>query len=267
MNKYAFLVASAVVCASMSVVADDIVQGGNVFGILAVESKSADTIVAIPWCECSASENQSIAISNIVKTANLTKGDTLSAFDEGRNKINTWELAEGEGGVLYWRSVKEVTAEGVGDTISATQAHAVRGSAIILHRKNPTNGDAANPFYLYGQVGTNETVTTTLASSEGTSPAYTLIAPPSAAEQTDVAAALSNAVDGDSIVVRGANLGGNTTYTYKAGDNSGWYYYAQPWDKDPTKAESIFIKRGLGAWYVSRSTTVPTLEWTGVPTK
>ena len=81
MNKYAFLVASAVVCASMSAVADTTVQGGNVFGILAVESKSADTIVAVPWCECSTGENQPIAISNIVKTANLTAGDKLYALD------------------------------------------------------------------------------------------------------------------------------------------------------------------------------------------
>ena len=271
MNKYAFLVASAVVCASMSAVADTTVQGGNVFGILAVESKSADTIVAVPWCECSTGENQPIAISNIVKTANLTAGDKLYALDSKGDKINTWALTAGTGGVLYWASLKQVVESGVVEnSISAAQAHAARGSAIILHRQNPTNNGAAIPFYLYGQVGTSSTVDTAIVPGSLVAPAYTLIAPPVDSSSVAVPGeVLTGMQTGDSIVTRSTLTGVNREYTY---NGSQWEYITRTHSGGKITSvtntvDSISLPCGTGAWYVSRNATAPTLTWKNLPHK
>lgn len=271
MKKCAFLVASAVVCASASALADN-VQGGNVFGVMAVESKSADTIVAVPWCECSTNDNESVSISNIVKTANLTVGDTLCALDSNRDKINTWTLASGAGNVLYWASQKQVVESGVVEnSISAAQAHAARGTAIILHRQNPTNSVGnANAFYLYGQVGTNSTVDTVIAFGSSATPAYTLIAPPGTSD-VDVLSGnvLTGMQENDSIVVRGDN-GVNREFKY---NGSSWGYsktsYVVGTGVTTTQytTNSIVLKCGTGAWYVSRNATAPTLTWNNVPHK
>jgi len=274
MNKCAFLVASAVVCASMSAVAET-VQGGNVFGILAVESKSADTIVAVPWCECSAGDDQPIAISNIVKTANLTVGDELYALNDSREKVNKWELSVGDDNVKYWKGIRVVVQSGsVDDPVPAEQSHAFRGSAIILHRQNPTDGTGNPiPFYLYGQVGSVEAVTYEAFVSPGEGvPAYTLVSPPNDTDVDIIAGGvIANSASGDSLVVR--NLSGiSRTYTY---DGSKWVYYKATKGSDgkvtvaEQTADSITIKCGTGAWYVSRTASdpAPTFGWSNVPSK
>ena len=271
MKKNAFLVASALVCASVPAFADGTVDGGNIFGILTVESKSADTIVAVPWCECSTNDNESVAISNIVKTANLTAGDTLYALDSNRDKINTWTLTSGTGGVLYWASQKQVVESGsVENSISAAQAHAARGTAIILHRQHPTEGGDAKPFYLYGQVGTNSTVSTEIVPGASATPAYTLIAPPGTSD-VDVLTddVLTGMAENDSIVVRGDN-GVNREFKY---NGTSWGYsktsYVAGAGVTTTQytTNSIVLKCGTGAWYVSRNETAPTLTWKNLPHK
>ena len=270
MNKYSFIVASALVCASASAFADNI--GGNVFGVLTVKSKAADTIVAVPWCECSTSDDQAVAISNIVKTANLTVGDTLYAVvGNPTNKVSTWTL-ESAGGVKYWNKTRTVSTPGeVGGGISADAAKIARGYAIVLHRQNPTTAGAANPFYLYGQVGTQPYFTTTIVAGSSETPAYTLIAPPGTSE-VDLLTVLSGMGDGDKIVTRNLNTGANRTYTYDA-TAAKWKYAAVkvtdglPEFDVPTEATSITVQPGSGAWYVSCNSSAPTITWTGVPTK
>lgn len=264
MKKLLIAASVAITCAA-SAVAD--VAGANVFGLLTVLSSSADTIVAVPWCECSTADNQPIAISNIVKTANLTEGDTLSALSTNGVYLNTWELTAGTGGVLYWRSLKQVTEEGVGDTISAAQAKAARGTAIILHRQHPTSAGNPAPFYLYGQVGSGSTVSSVIENTgaSNATPVYTLIAPPNDVDVNILSGGvLTNPVSGDSIVVR--NLQGIArTYTY---NGSAWKYRATPVSAEESTASEITISAGTGAWYVSRNSSAkPTITWTGVPTK
>ena len=276
MKKNAFLIASALVCASVPAFADGTVDGGNIFGILKVESKTADTIVAVPWCECATNDNGAVAISNIVKTANLTVGDTLCALDSNRDKINTWTLTSGAGNVLYWESQKQVVESGVVEnSISAAQAHAARGTAIILHRQNPTNSVGnANAFYLYGQVGSRDVTTTPIAATES-APAYTLIAPPSTNDVNLLqSGVLTDVPNGDSIVVRFDN-GVNREFKY---NGSSWVYTKRTYNpKAETAAlaytiteyptNSITLKCGTGAWYISRGASVPTIAWPQVPTK
>ncbi len=264
MKKTALLTVSALL-ATAPVFASD-VEGSNVFGLLTVLSKATDTIVAVPWCECSTNDNQAIAISNIVKTANLTAGDKLAALSTNGVYLNTWTLKSGTGDVLYWDSDKTVVESGVTDTtIAADKTFAARGTAILLHRQNPTVDGDAKPFYLYGQVGTTLTVTSTIENTGAseTTPVYTLIAPPNT-EPVNVLSALTGAVSGDSIVVR--NLQGIArTYTY---NGSAWKYRATPVSAEESTASEITISAGTGAWYVSRNSSAkPTITWSGVPKK
>lgn len=272
MKKCAFLVASAVVCASASALADN-VQGGNVFGVMAVESKSADTIVAVPWCECSTNDNESVSISNIVKTANLTVGDELYSLNSSREKLYKWVLTEGANGVKYWNGIRTVVESGSVEDLPV-HAHAARGTAIILHRQNPMEGASAKKFYLYGQVGTGDTVSPTIeagvAGESSVTPAYTLIAPPGTNDvDVLVGGVLTGVGSGDSIVVRGDN-GVNREFKY---DGTNWGYDKTSYNPSTgvsvsrVAATSIVLKQGTGAWYVSRNTTAPTLTWTDLPKK
>ena len=274
MKKNAFLVASALVCASVPAFADGTVDGGNIFGILTVESKSADTIVAVPWCECSTNDNQSVSISNIVKTANLTVGDELYSLNSSREKLYKWVL-ESEGGTNYWQGYRMVSNSGtVDNAIPSASATAVRGTAIILHRQNPItiNGVTTNavPFYLYGQVGTNSTVNTVIASGSSAAPAYTLIAPPIVSSSVAIPGeVMSGMQSGDSIVTRSTQTGVNREYTY---NGSQWEYITRTHSGGKittvtNKVDSISLACGTGAWYVSRNTTAPTLTWKNLPHK
>ena len=265
MKKSALLAVSALLAAAPVFASD--VEGSNVFGLLTVLSKSTDTIVAVPWCECSTNDNQAIAISNIVKTANLTAGDKLAALSTNGVYLNTWTLRSGTDSVLYWESDKTVVESGVTDTtIAADKTFAARGTAILLHRQSPTNSvGEANAFYLYGQVGTTPTVTSTIENTGAseTTPVYTLIAPPNATN-VNVVSALTSPVSGDSIVVR--NLQGIArTYTW---NGSAWKYRATPVSAEESTASEITISAGTGAWYVSRNSSAkPTITWSGVPQK
>ena len=271
MKKNAFLIASALVCASVPAFADGTVDGGNIFGILKVESKSADTIVAVPWCECATNDNQSVSISNIVKTANLTVGDELYSLSSSREKLYKWVLAS-EGGIKYWQGYRMVSNSGtVDNAIPSASATAARGTAIILHRQNPTNSVGnANAFYLYGQVGTNSTVNTVIASGSSAAPAYTLIAPPIVSSTVAIPGdVMSGMQSGDSIVTRSTQTGVNREYTY---NGSQWEYITRTHSggKITTvtkEVNSISLACGTGAWYVSRNAKAPTLRWNNVPHK
>lgn len=271
MKKTALLTVSALLAVAPAFA--DGVEGSNVFGLLTVLSKTANTIVAVPWCECSTNDNESIAISNIVKTANLTTGDKVSALDANGDTLNTWTLTEGAGGVKYWASTKNVVESGDPgvDGITADQARAVRGSAILLHRQNPTNNVGIIPFYLYGQVGTLSTISSTIynTGASPSTPVYSLIAPPTDADANLLAAnVLTGPVDGDSVVTRSL-AGGRRTYTYNASGESGagWYASENPVTA-PIKRDTITISAGTGAWYVSRNSSAkPTITWQNVPHK
>ena len=71
-----------------SVCAADEITSSNVLGILPVTSSAKRTIVSVPWCAMSATDNAAIQVSNVVKTANLTVGDTLH-YVNSSGKYNT----------------------------------------------------------------------------------------------------------------------------------------------------------------------------------
>lgn len=266
MKNYAFLVASAVVCASAAAFADN-VQGDNVFGILPVTSGTEYTIVAVPWCECSTNNNQAIAVSNIVKTANLDVNDMVYVLNSTGN-YSAWQLKEGEGGVRYWDSVMQVTSTIFGETENPSTFTVDRGSAIILYRQYPKNNSDPKTFYLFGQVGTtNQLETAITPSTDGTTEAKTLIAPPYHLASGDVTLDANTVTmtpeTGDKIFVRKLRSGAPAEYTY---DGDEWKMSVAP-SYNPSPATPT-IPAGAGAWYVTKSqTSGRKIVWENVPTK
>jgi len=233
------------------------VQCSNIFGLLPVTSPTKRTLVAVPWCACSATDNQAIAISNIVKTANLTEGDKVHVLNSGTT-FDTWELKKGSDNILYWDSVKQVNQNGTAsETDTADAVTATRGTAIILIRQNTTKG----PFYLYGQAPTGGDTSAVTVAGTSETPAYNLLAAPTVtAAKLNPASQWTDIGDNDTIVIPGTN-GLQVALSYKSGP--GW---GQPVPPQLQKKYGEFkvyetaIPAGTGFWYVSRGGK-PTVTW------
>lgn len=266
MNRVLFSVAilAASVCAA------DEISSSNVLGILPVTSGAKRTIVSVPWCAMSATDDAAIQVSNLVKTANLSVGDTLHYVNPS-GKYNTWRLTEGSGGVKYWASVTEVTEQQLGDTPASDVTTVARGNAIMLIRQNPGN---PGTFYLYGQVGTAATVSSAIVAGTDSVPAYSLIASPKpAAWDVNDGATWSDVGANDRIFVYGN--GGIAIELVWNTENSKWCYLKDVFTEvggqqirtgtEKTVYEDD-IPAGQGAWYVSYGGS-PTLTWNEVPHK
>lgn len=252
-----------------SVCAADEISTSNVLGILPVTSSAKRTIVSVPWCAMSATDDAAIQVSNLVKTANLSENDLLH-FVNANGTYNTWKLTVGDGGVKYWASVNEATELQLGETPASDVTTVARGNAIVLIR----NGKLSDPFYLYGQVGTNATVSSAIAVGTDSAPAYSLIASPKpAAWDVNDGATWSKVGANDRIFVYGN--GGITIELVWNAETSEWCYIEDVFTElggqrirtgtKMTKYEDD-IPAGQGAWYVSYGGS-PTLTWNEVPHK
>ena len=113
------------------------VTTGNTLCRIAVESETKDTIISLPLVDVGGTAD-SINITKMVLTENLSNGDTLMAkIDE---KWQTWMLQNG-----IWGGATTVSGD---ETISSSPDAAFeRGTAIILRR----TGSLTKPIYLYGE--------------------------------------------------------------------------------------------------------------------
>lgn len=239
-----------------SVCAADEITSSNVLGILPVTSSAKRTIVSVPWCAMSATDNAAIQVSNLVKTANLTVNDMLHVYNSGA--FQSWKLAEdSESKVKYWQSVNQVGEDGAStETPSSSEFAAMRGTAIMLIRQ-----DVSNPFYLYGQVGSGDVVTTITARGTAASPAYTLVAPAGVAGADLCASGVcSDIPDGDEVYVTTV-AGLQVQYTRKNGSWSQYRFADGAWSW--IAVEHVNVPAGLGFWYVSNTSegSVPKFNW------
>lgn len=284
MKKHLGFAFAALALAPLSYVQAEAVNSSNVFGLMPVSSLTKRTIVAVPWCECSTNDNENIAISNIVKTANLTVGDTLNALSTNGVTLNTWTLAADADGVKYWQSQKQVVQSGSSsDTISADQASAARGTAIMLIRQCPftVEGTTTNavPFYLYGQVATTA-ATSAVVAGTATTPVYNLIAAPATNAQYLAGTSKNVTMTGtpeatDRIFIEQPVNSGKGVNNYakslKYVDGK-WCYWKMTVKDGAPIAEYAWVEytdaipAGVGVWYVSYGGS-PTFTWSGVPTK
>lgn len=227
------LLTIAAIAAATSALA---VESSNTFGILRVDSTSAQTIVSIPWL---AAGGGNINVADVVKTANLNAGDKLYYYSTGTTNYRVWQLSQA--GV--W---KEAVPAGESAAPDPTLA---RGNAIILERFAPENGSIANCFYLYGQYTDTNPSVTCVANG------YTLLAPTGLNRDCDLNSTDCCTFEGeinenDMIYIPNVN-GVYSIYEY---DNKKWGM----WKK--TFVVGATIPVGSGAWYVSKGGS-PTITW------
>ncbi len=160
----------------------------NIIGVLEINSRLTNTVVAVPWRELASSPDlaEDITVSNHVSTVNLTDGDIVYALSDASKNgdgktYEMWTLVNGK-----WDSGTTIRESSPGSGYSvATEAEAPdrkrfpRTKAVWVQRQNPldANGDP-KPFFLVGQYEANG-VSIPVAGGSESEPGYTLISVPS----------------------------------------------------------------------------------------
>ena len=234
-----------------------------VIGAMPVSLASGQTeaIISIPWVESGAA-TEGIAVSNIVKTANLTDGDMLYWYNTSTSSWDMWYLTTGTGDVKYWQSVS--TSDTSGDElggfhkVDASATPLNRGEAILLKR----SGTTATTIYVIGQYSASATESLTIAKGSKASPKVTMIAPPKAAATDLNDATWTNVGSGDLIYIRAGDGGLVKTFFYQNGE---WGYETVDFSKDTPVVfnQTAIVPIGCGAFYVSQTDdgSAPTMQW------
>lgn len=214
-------------------------------GAMPLAVSAGDTIINIPWVEAG-SESEGIAVSNIVKTANLTVNDYLLWWNG--SAYNAWVLTAGTGGTNYWCAASSVSDTGL-SVQSASATVLKRGQALILHAQS------AATIYIVGQYSENPTESISI--SQG----YNLLAPPIYSGSRDLKSygwAAAGSGDGDRITMPSGDA-----FVYDT-ENGGWGKWKQVdkvWTFTPAAAGVMTITAGKGFWYERNSSSGFTFNW------
>ncbi len=241
----------------------------NTLGILKAASTNHQEMIAIPWKQLAPNDEQSILVSNIVQTANLTAGDQLYVYrpnDTVSEGVYDCYLLDAQ---KKWSSITSYKLDENGKVTTRTatppeNARIPRGSAVWLVR-----GDNTTPIYFAGQVNTNETVMTTITAGTVAKPFWTMCGNPGV-EPFDIATITEGVVATtsasqfmDQIVVH--RDGVDKIYTY---ENGKWGYwttetftrFGKTGTRSVFKTNDTVIPVGTAFWYVSRGGS-PTIIW------
>ena len=238
------------------------VDSSYVLGVMPVNaSGKRQVILSIPWVAEGGAT--AIAVTNLVKTAGLTVGDTLTWYDTTAGKYKQWQVAE-NGGVGYWTPVT-VTEDTGSYATPAENATLLQGQAVVLTRTATGEEDLNKPSYVIGQVGTNATASTTISGNS-----WHMLAPP-VASTSDVdfntcasdGSTWSSCV-GDEVTIDGAN---GLYKTYKCVDLGEGKALRYVWTTSMfATTHAAMIPAGRGFWYKRNSDSSVTITWSGVPT-
>lgn len=243
---------SIVLCAAAVVAFGEETTVTNVaFSLYPVTSSSKETIVAI---SLRGMDGGLVAVSDLVKTANLTEGDQLYTFENGR--YEGWTLTDG----AWVGANKKYTMDKTGLSVAAegvdpSTANREVGSGIWLVRKD--GPQAAFTFYLYGKKPVGDLQTTIVGK------AVNLVGNPRSSAVQLASGMISNAVKGDRIEVPGGKgILGRDVYTYNGekwmtilgGElteglpeipaNHGFWYVSQNQNTDEDKNSKIIWPSG-----------------------
>lgn len=225
-----------------------------VLGVLPVSTTGRnEVILSIPWVAEGTGGN--IAVSNLVKTAGLPSGTTLTWYNTSRSRYEAWNIENGQ-----WKEATELDAA----------VHALpQGNAVVLS----TTGTMPATVYVVGQVGTS--VSTTTEISANSHDKWFLLAPPCASMSEvnfNTAASVGgdwSACVGDEIVVDSAN---GLLKTYKCvdrGESADTETYPRyVWTTSKYSAtHTAMIPAGRGFWYhrSANNTDEVTITWSGIP--
>ena len=208
------------------------VKSENTIGVVAVKDAPATTIIGVPWK--SLEDGEDIKLDNLVRTANLTPGDTMTAYDSTTKTYRMWELQETESGEKEWVPSTTVTPGSSTTSDEASDVSMARGSGVWLTRQKPDE-----PIYLVGQVATGtaaESVETSLETPEAGKQTWNIVASPSV-EPVDVATLLKDKQTTDKVMVPTAGAPKNFIYL-----NGQWGYVSkEPVPGDPNGFRPVFV--------------------------
>ena len=245
--------AASLLLASVAFADATTVDSSYVLGVMPVNaSGKSQVILSIPWVAEGGAP--AIAVTNLVKTAGLTAGDTLTWYDTTAGKYKQWRVTE-NGGVGYWTPVTVADTTGSYAT-PAENATLLRGQAVVLTRTATGEEDLNKPIYVIGQVGSEGSVETTIAAASGETPAYTLIAPPVASGAVfDLnKATFTGTIDANDEITTDVVNGMPVKFVRNA-DNTGWRYVYEPTGTTAT------VPAGCGFWYKRCGTSALSITW------
>lgn len=233
------------------------VETSYVLGVMPVSASGNKVILSIPWVAEGTSGDAAIAVTNLVKTADLDDGDRLTWYDTSASNYKAWVVAtDAVSGVKYWEPT--LVDDGVHTFAMPSDDKSLsQGQAIVL-----TRVDAGNTIYVVGQVSSSGTAVTTIASDNGGK--WFLLAPPCASAVADfnTCATFDGYYVGDRITVDGINY-----FTYmNVGTNEEPSY---KWTRSKYSAShEAPIPAGRGFWYqrAEGNSGALTITWSGVPT-
>jgi len=237
----------------------------NVLGVMPISITNTQLILSVPWVQPGGGD--AIAVSNFVKTAGLTaedgtyNGDTLTWYDGSTGEYNVWSLVSDASGTNRWQAVDMVGNDNV-INVNPTNAVLKQGNAVVL-----TRASSNETVYVIGQVGTNSTITTTVAAN-----AISLIAPPGS---LDGVFEVNHATKGIKYVE-----GAPVPSTYDEGKNritevgdllirenvggltASFVYYNGTWRPSyDISEENVVVPAGCGIWYKRKANTPMTISW------
>ena len=249
--KRIFAVGCAILAGSLSAdgASEEVVQGRNELGVLAVTTTTKNTIVPIAFTELS--DGGEMKIADFVKTQNLEAGDQVMVFTD-RGNYETWQLTGADGSNKTWEKMPSISldAEGEQSQSEGKEADAVTkavGSGVWL-----ILGDdraASNPvtFYLNGKPVSSKTTTTQAGK-------WNLLGNPN---ETGKFSRFTPVV-GDQIAIPVGN--GFRTYRCRVKDSAPQWFYETYENGKATKVyEAPSVDAAKGLWYYTQGSQ--TINW------
>jgi len=240
---------SIVICAS-AVAAygtdPDPVTLGTVGVTKVANCTTTNTIIAVSFADLAGGD---ITASNIVKTTNLTYGDTLKVYDAANGNFKVFTL-DGEEPPHFWRETLTQNLGGGETSENPGTTTLGAGVGLWLVRGGAWDG---SPFdiYLYGAVtasypqsGSAESIAADTAKLFGNP------------LQSDAMPVITGQRDGDRIIIATNNVSGTLVYTWKEANNAWGSGFG-------AKRKTLSaIPKGTGFWYAPNgSGAARTLYW------
>ena len=249
----------AVGCAILAVLADgaseEVVQGRNELGVLAVTTTTKNTIVPIAFTELS--DGGEMKIADFVKTQNLKAGDQVMVFTD-RGNYETWQLTGADGSNKTWEKMGSFSldAEGKQSQSEGNEAADVTkavGSGVWLILGDDRAASTPVTFYLNGKPVLSKTTETQAGK-------WNLLGNPN---ETGSFSGFTPVV-GDQIAIPVDN--GFRTYRCRVramGDDPQWFYETYKSENGTATATKVYeapsVDAAKGLWYYTQDSQ--TINW------
>ena len=214
-----------------------------VLGVFPLSVSEGENIINVPWVE-SGTTGAGVAVTNLVKTANLTKGDSLLWYnpDVGQQKFYGWHVVSNEvSGTQYWQPTETINSYGEKEFIESDSKTLSKGDAIILKVANAGTVD------IVGQYAEGNGSGIDVAAGSSAAPKYTLFAPPGVDAVCDINTGLTftGTIDPKDMIWLA-----DGTEVRRGKNNDTWLGFKAGNILEPITSPSI--PKGQGAWYVSK---------------